>query len=119
MKGGSVTDSPSNVGVPRLCVGVPLLVCLVVLLNGGCGVCCGVPCLGWVRHLCIVSAPLALSVSSRIVLPSFFFFVWCRVCCGWGNAVGGWGGARCLIANGCILLFPLSFLVFVVTALLV
>lgn len=38
MKGGSVTDSPSNVGVPRLCVGVPLVVCPVALLNGGIGV---------------------------------------------------------------------------------
>lgn len=35
MKGGSVTDSPSNVSVPGLCVGVPLVVYPVALLNGG------------------------------------------------------------------------------------
>lgn len=45
MKGGSITDSPSNVGVPRPCVGIPFVVCPVALLNGG--VACVVlsPCL--------------------------------------------------------------------------
>ena len=64
MKGGSVTDSPSNVGVPRLCVGVPLVVYLVALLNGGGGVCCDAHVFGLGPAPCIVLLPLVLSSPS-------------------------------------------------------
>lgn len=53
MKGSSVTDSPSNVGVPRLRVGVPLVVYPVALLNSGSGVCCDALSSDWVRHLAL------------------------------------------------------------------
>lgn len=66
MKGGSVTDSPSNVGVPRLHAGVPLVVYPVALLNGG--VCDGVlsPSSDWVWRLalsCSLSYCLVLLLS--------------------------------------------------------
>lgn len=68
-------------GVPRPCVGVPLVVYPVALLNGGV-VRAVMPCLqigsGTPR---IVPVLLAL-------FCSLFLFVWCRVCYGWGSAVG-------------------------------
>lgn len=61
-RGAVLLASPSNVGVPRLCVGVPLVVYLVALLNGGSGVCCDAPSSDWVL-------PLALSCPSCIASP--------------------------------------------------
>lgn len=71
MKGGSVTDSPLNVGVPRLCVGIPLVVHPVALLNGGvwCVLCC--PVLGGSGVLYCPVPPFTLFVSPCIVLVSF------------------------------------------------
>lgn len=69
MKGGCVA------GVPLLCVGVPLVVYPVALLNGGSGACCATPCSDWVRYLalsppfrivrfpCIVPVPLLSCVA--------------------------------------------------------
>lgn len=69
MKGGSVTGSPSNVGVPsRLCVGVPLVVRMAAVLNGGCGVCCEASCSDW-------SGTLRCYASPCIVLPFTVFTV--------------------------------------------
>lgn len=59
-------DSPSNVGVPRLCVGVPLVVYPVALLNGGSGMCCDALSSDWVWHLAL-SVPLHIVCSPRIV----------------------------------------------------
>ena len=68
MKGGCVTDSPSNVGVPRLCVGVPLVVYPVALLNGGDGVCCDALCLDWVGTLrCLTPSRIVQSPSPLCV----------------------------------------------------
>lgn len=79
VRGGSVTDSPSNVGVP-VCVLVSLFVVYhVALLNGG--VCVIVlfpvfvlPCLP------CVALPF-------LVLSSLLFCLCATFCCGWGSAV--------------------------------
>lgn len=78
MKGGCVTDSPSNVGVPRLCVGVPLVVYSVALLNGGVWwvVCCPRVQIGSPSPShCLV--PFAL-----LLLSSFLFSAVCVLCHG-------------------------------------
>ena len=58
--------SLSNVGVPRLRVGVPLVVYLVALLNGGSGGLCVVPVLVGSGAL-HCAAPLRIVRSLRIV----------------------------------------------------
>lgn len=101
MKGGSVTDSPLNVGVPRLCVGIPLVVHLVALLNGGGGVCCAAPC--WVGlAFCIVLFPL-----SRCSFPLVsFLFLFCLVllCLLWVGKCSGGIVSDSLLLSLCLLL---------------
>lgn len=103
MKGGSVTDSPSNAGVPRLCVGVPLVVYPVPLLNGGCGM-CGVPVFG-------LGAPLlycAALLSHRPALlrcPRLLFLSCVLPCVLW---VGKCGGVYCVV--DCVSLFSPALL---------
>lgn len=72
MKGGSVTDSPSNVGIPRLCAGVPLVVHPVALLNGGSGGLCVVPVFGLGSPLHIILVPFALSCPLVYCCALFF-----------------------------------------------
>ena len=62
-------------GVPRLLCWCPPSVCVVAVLNGGGGVCCDAPCLDWVRHLCVVMLPFALSCSFYIIPPFTVFAV--------------------------------------------
>ena len=57
----AVLLTPVECWCPRLCVGVPLVVYPVALLNGGSGVCCDALSSGWVRAPCIVLLPFALS----------------------------------------------------------
>lgn len=63
-------DSPSNVGVPRLRVGVPLVVYSVALLNDGRGMRCDALSSDWVWHLAL-SVPLHVVRSPRIVPVPF------------------------------------------------
>lgn len=98
-EGGSVTDSPSNVGVPRLCVGVPLVVYSVVSLKGGSGVCCAALCR-------IGSGILHCSTPFRIVQSPSSLCVCChsivglglclcdRVMSLWNGGVGLWCGSE-------------------------
>ena len=69
-------------GVPRLCVGVPLVVYPVALLNGGVWWCVLSPCSDWVWHPRIVLPSSCCLVPSRVVL-----FPLSVVCCEWGSAV--------------------------------
>lgn len=84
MRGGSVTDSPSNVGVPRLCVGVPLccLPCGFIEWRGG--MCCDAPCSDWVWHFTL-SVPLHIVCSPRIVPVPLLSCVAVFVVCGGGT----------------------------------
>lgn len=83
--------SPSNVGVPRLCIGVPLVVYPMAALKGGRGVCCAVSCSDWVWHLALSRSP------SHCQFPSYRSYsssvLCCRVCCGWGSGVVCGGGS--------------------------
>lgn len=112
VKGGSVTDSPSNVGVPRLCVGVPLVVYSVAVLNGGSGVCCAAPCLDWVWHLALCRSSFTLSVP---FVSFLFLFCLVLLCLLWVGKCGGvqWG----TVSRSALLCS--SVFVFAVTALLV
>lgn len=108
MKGGSVTDSPSNVSVPRLvcavprpCVDVPLVVYPVALLNGGVCGCVVSLCLDWVRLLLIV--PASLSSCPRFfsvcVLPRLLWVGKCGgVCRPAQCVVVSWGCAVACVA---------------------
>lgn len=70
-KGGCVVGIPvCDTSLPRSCVGLPFPVCMVVLLDGGGGVCCGAPSSDWIL-------PFALSCPLRVVL-----FLFCLVCGG-------------------------------------
>lgn len=106
MVGGMVSEGRLCCWTPRLVCGVPLVVYPVALLKGGvwCVLCC--PVFGLGLAPCIVPVPLALSLfpSYRSCSSSVLC---CRVCCGWGSAVGD-----------CVPL-PSSVFVFAVTALLV
>ena len=102
MKGGSVTGSPSCVWCPRLRVGVPLVVYLVALLNGG-GACVVMPCLR------IGFGILCCSTPSCIVQSPFSLCVCCHSIVGLGLCLcdrvvslwnGGVGLCRCGMAWG-------------------
>lgn len=108
MKGGSVAGLPVECWRPRLCVGVPLVVYSVALLNGGSGMCCDAPSSDWSGTLCCLASPC-------IVLPLLVLCVvggevrWCVVC-----------GVWCLIVMVVSFCSSLpSFFVFAVTALLI
>lgn len=92
-------DSPSNVGVPRLCVDVPPVVYSVALLNGGSGMCCDAPSSDWVRHL-VLSAPLLIVCSPRIVLVPLRFCVAVFVV---GGEVRWWTVSRPPLLSLCLL----------------
>lgn len=110
MKGGCVAWPPRLVcGVPRLCVGVPLVVYFVALLNGGCGVLCVVPVFGLGPPFHIVLVPFTLFLpflycltSSRVVHSPFSLCVCCHSIVGLGlclcdRVVSLWnsGGGLC------------------------
>lgn len=80
--------SPSNVGVPRPCVDVPLVVYPVAVLNGGVRVVCGIPSSYWVRHPRIVLPSSHCLILFVLFCPSFLLCVvggevwWCvQYCC--------------------------------------
>lgn len=103
--------SPSNVGVPRLCVGVPLVVYPVALLNGGGGGVCVVLSSDWVLPFTLFLS-LLHCLSLPLLLPSTIVFavtallVW-GVCfltwlCHCGIAV------MVCVAEGCVVCAHLS-----------
>ena len=94
--GAVMVTLPFSVGVPRLCVGVPLVVYPVALLNGGVGWVCVVPVFGLGPPLCVV-------LSSRIVLSLFCLVLWVLSCLLWVGKCGGvvWCGVW-----NCVPLFP-------------
>lgn len=55
--GAATLTLPSDVGVPLVQHWRPLRVCMVVLLNGGGGACCGVPVFGLGWHLALLCRP--------------------------------------------------------------
>ena len=71
---------------PRLCVGVPLVVYPVALLNGG-GGCVLSPLSRVVPVLFVVFLVFGLDLPPPRC-SRFFLVLCCRVCCGWGSAVG-------------------------------
>ena len=110
--------SPSNVGVPRLCVGVPLVVHSVALLNGGGGMCCAALSSDWVRHLvlsyslsyCLAPLPLLCVCCHSIV--GLGLCLCDRVVSLWNG--GEWVAWSCHLSffSSVILLTSLAFFLF-------
>lgn len=92
MVGGMVSEGrlccrpPVECWCPLLCVGVPLVVCPVALLNGGGSVCCVAPCSDWVWHLALCRPPFTLSVP---FVSFLFLFCLVLLCLLWVGKCGG------------------------------